>query len=140
MLAALAGTNQLGGLEAVHLRHLDVQQDSSEIILQQVAQSLGSRACGDQVLIQRFQCRLKGNQVVRIIIDKKDFYLLARQRFFPFRVRTCHLTANSTGSLSRRRAHTAAPDETRLGTSSARREIQTRMTAKSCSRSTGFVT
>ena len=73
-------------------------------------------------------------------VHEKNLNLLGGNRFFPVPAGTKRTCPSTARHLSRRNAHTVTPDEMWCGIRSERREIQTRMTAKSCSRSTGFVT
>src|ERR1700686_4524927 len=139
MLAAFPGANELRGFEALHVWHLDVEQDGREIVLKQIAQSVRAGAPQHQVFIQSVERGFDRHQIVWIIVDEQYFDFIAR-RFFALPSWGRHAGPRSLADLTRRRAHTAAPEETRSGMCSERREIHTRITAKSCSRSTGLVT
>ena len=52
VLGPLPLANQRGRLEAIHLRHVDVEQDHGEIVLQQTAQRLAAGKCLDDILPQ----------------------------------------------------------------------------------------
>src|ERR1700730_3543507 len=125
MLAAFPGANELRGFEAVHVWHLDVEQDGREIVLKEIAQSIGARARGHQVFIQGVERSFDGHQIVRVIIDEQYFDLIVHLPFFALPSWGRHAGPRSLADLTRRRAHTAAPEETRSGMCSERREIHT---------------
>ena len=68
--------NQGGGLEAVHLRHLDVQQDDRKVVVQELAQSFLAGRRLDQILSQILQDRFQGEQIRRTVVDQQDLYTL----------------------------------------------------------------
>jgi hypothetical protein len=47
-----ARADELGGLEAVHARHVHVEQDHRALVVEQPAQRLLARGSGDDVLLQ----------------------------------------------------------------------------------------
>ena len=69
---ALAGADQLGGLEAVQPRHLDVEQDHREVVAQQCAQRLVAGARLDQAAAQRCQHGLQRDEVLLAVVDEQD--------------------------------------------------------------------
>jgi hypothetical protein len=77
LLRALALADQGGGLEAVHARHVDVEQDHREVGLQQLLQRLAARGGLHQVLAEVAQDRLEREQLVRAVVDEQDVDLLA---------------------------------------------------------------
>ena len=79
----LALLDQLGGLEAVHARHLHVEQDRGEFIVQQVAQRLFARLDTDELLAQRLEDRLEREEVLRPIVDQEQLRLLAHGQHSP---------------------------------------------------------
>ena len=70
--AALAPADELRGLEAVHARHLDVEQDDGEVLLQQRLERLLARPCGPQADLQRLEHRRQREQVLRAVVDEQD--------------------------------------------------------------------
>ena len=52
VLGPLSLANQGGRLEAVHFRHVDVEQDDGEVVLQQTAQGLAPGGRLDDVLAE----------------------------------------------------------------------------------------
>jgi hypothetical protein len=74
----LAALDVLGGLEAVELGHLDVEQDERELVVQQPAQRLLARRDADQAARQRLEHGLERQQVLRPVVDEQDVRQLAR--------------------------------------------------------------
>ena len=70
----------LGGLEAVELGHLDVEQDERELVVQQPAQRLLAGRRGDQAAVQRGEDRLEREQVLGPVVDQQDVRLVAAGR------------------------------------------------------------
>ena len=66
---ALAPLDQLGGLEAVEARHLHIEEDHGELVLEQVAEGLVSRRRGDKPVAERLEDRLEREQVLRAVVD-----------------------------------------------------------------------
>ena len=75
-LRALAGADHLRGLEAVHPRHVDVEEDDREVLLQEGAQRLAAGVRADHVLAQLAEDRLQREQLVRAVVDEEDVDLL----------------------------------------------------------------
>ena len=61
-----------GGLEAVHLGHLDVEEDDGELVRQEPFERLAPRLRLDQVLAQALEHCLQGHQVGRLVVDQKN--------------------------------------------------------------------
>ena len=59
---------QRGGLEAVHLRHHDVQQHQRDRVLEQTLQGLPARTGHEDVLAQRVQHRLVRQQFSGVVV------------------------------------------------------------------------
>src|SRR4051794_34060664 len=72
VLRALALLDQLGGLESVHPRHLDVEQNHGEVVVQQAAQRLLARGRAHGPQAERLQHRLEGQQVLGLVVDEQD--------------------------------------------------------------------
>ncbi len=64
--------NEGRSLEAVHLRHFDVQEDDREIVSQQPLQRLASGFGANQVLAEPLQHRLQRHQVGGLIVDEEN--------------------------------------------------------------------
>ena len=71
-LGALALPDERGRFEAVHPRHVHVEQDDGEILLEQTAQRFLARSGADQILVQLGQHRLVREQLVGPVVDDKD--------------------------------------------------------------------
>src|SRR5258708_6266289 len=72
-LRTLPLADEFGRFKAVHLRHLDVQQNQRKIVLQDVRQSLAAGLGEHQILAQAIQDRLQRHQTRGVIVDQKDF-------------------------------------------------------------------
>ena len=70
--AALAPADELRGLEAVHARHLHVEQDDGEVLLQQRLERLLARPGRAQAHLQRLEHRREREQVLRPVVDEQD--------------------------------------------------------------------
>jgi hypothetical protein len=70
--AARVLLDEAGGLEAVHVRHLHVQQDEGELAVKDLAQRLDARSGHDQLVAQRRQDRFQRHQVGRVIVDDQN--------------------------------------------------------------------
>ena len=66
-LFALA--NISGRLVAVHVRHVDVEEDHREVMLQDELQRVGARPGGDDVFVELFQDRAQNQEVLGKIVD-----------------------------------------------------------------------
>ena len=72
MSRPLALLDQLRGLEAVHARHLDVEQDRRELLVEQAPQRLLARRGADEIRVERLEDRLQGEQVLGAIVDQEE--------------------------------------------------------------------
>ena len=61
-----------GKLEAVELRHADVDENDRDVVLEQELQGLARRRGFDQVLVQFVKDDLVGEQLVGLIVDQED--------------------------------------------------------------------
>ena len=68
--------DHLRGLEAVHPRHVHVEQDDGEILLEQAAQRLLAGPRLDEILIQLLQQHLVREELIRPVVDDQDINLL----------------------------------------------------------------
>ena len=68
----LALLDRARGLEAVEPRHHDVEEDHRELLVEQVPERLLARLRAHEVLPQRLQDRLEGEQVLGPVIDQQD--------------------------------------------------------------------
>src|ERR1051325_10633790 len=75
----LAGTNQLRGLEAIHLRHFDVEQNCGEIVFQEIAECFGTGVREDQILPERFERGLERDQIFRGVVHHQDLDAILAQ-------------------------------------------------------------
>ena len=64
--------DELGGLEAVDVRHVDVEQDDGELAREHLAQRLRARAHHHQVLLELLEDRPEDEQLLRQIVDDQD--------------------------------------------------------------------
>ena len=71
-----AAADHRGRLEAVHVRHVDVEQDHGEFLLQQVAQRLPTGTRRDEVLAQALEDRLVDQELLGQVVDHQDVDLL----------------------------------------------------------------
>ena len=60
------------GLEAVHPRHVDVEQDDREVALEHLLQRLLARCGGEQILAEVLEDRPVDQQLVGPIVDDQD--------------------------------------------------------------------
>jgi hypothetical protein len=72
LAARLGGPDARGALEAIHLRHLDVEQDHREGALGRLLQSLQPRPCRHHLEVQRLQHGLERHQVGRRVVHQED--------------------------------------------------------------------
>jgi hypothetical protein len=64
--------DQAGGLEAIHLGHLDIEQNDRELFGENVSQRLRARLCFHQTAIRALQQGFEGDQVLGSIVDQQD--------------------------------------------------------------------
>jgi len=69
---ALAPADQRGRLEAVHSRHLDVEEDRRELVGQHRAQRLLPRAGTGDLRAERREDRLQCEEVPGVVVDDQD--------------------------------------------------------------------
>ena len=62
----------LDQLEAVELRHADVDQDDGDVVLQQNLERFARRRRANEVLIQLGQDDLVAQQLGWLVVDQKD--------------------------------------------------------------------
>jgi hypothetical protein len=60
------------GLEPVHARHDDIEQDDREVVLEQRLHRLLPGPDGHQYLVQRSQDRVQRDQVLPPVVNQKD--------------------------------------------------------------------
>ena len=96
----LALLDQLRGLEAVHARHLDVEQDRRELLVEQAPQRLLARGGPDEVGLERLQDRLQGEQVLRPVVDEQQLRPVGHRRAQPVEER-CDLVEREHGVRDR---------------------------------------
>ena len=73
-LEARVGMDQLGRLEAVHLRHADIEQHHRELFAQKLVERVGARVREHQILPEIAQDGLIGEQPCRLVIDQQDVH------------------------------------------------------------------
>ena len=64
--------DERGGFEAVHPRHVHVEQDHGEILLEQATERFLSRTGANQVLVEIGENCLVGQHLVGAIVDNQD--------------------------------------------------------------------
>src|SRR6476620_8279214 len=64
-----------GGFEAVHSRHVHIEENNGELLLQQTTQSFATRSRANQILIQFREVRLVREKLVGPVVDKQDINL-----------------------------------------------------------------
>ena len=64
--------DQRGGLEAVELRHLDVEQDDRDVVLQEGAEGVLAGVGVEEVLAERIEDSLQREQVLGPVVDEED--------------------------------------------------------------------
>ena len=72
LLEARMLADHLGQLEAVQLRHADIDQDDRDIGLEQIGQRLLGRGGRDQIFAQLLQHHLIAEQLAGLIIHQQD--------------------------------------------------------------------
>ena len=71
-LGALPLADQLGGLEAVHPRHPDVEEDDREVVGEDGTERLPSRLRPHQVLAEGGENRLERGELGGVVVDEQD--------------------------------------------------------------------
>ena len=64
--------DQLCGVEPVEARHLDVEQDAREILVEKRPERLLAGAGADEVLAERLQDRAQGDEVLLAVVDEQQ--------------------------------------------------------------------
>ena len=72
LLEARMPVDHGGGLEAVHVRHVDVEQDGGELALHQPRERLPARARLDEVEPEVAEDRVVAEQARRLVVDQQD--------------------------------------------------------------------
>ena len=61
-----------GELEAVKLRHADIEQDDRDFVLEQIFQRLAAGRYGDEVFSELLQDDFVGQKLGRLIVNQED--------------------------------------------------------------------
>ncbi len=72
VFGTLRAAHEFGELEAVHLRHLHIDERQRELVLQDQLNALVARACGDDVRIVPTQQRFERDQVLLDVVDHQN--------------------------------------------------------------------
>src|SRR6266508_437446 len=72
VLRPFALLDQRSGLEAVEIRHLDVEQDDRDVVLQELAEGVHTGVGIKKVLVERLEDPLEGEEVLGAIVDEED--------------------------------------------------------------------
>ena len=83
MTGPLALLDQLRRLEPVQPRHLDVEQDRSELLVEQVPQRLLAGCREHELLPERLEQRLEREQVLGPVVDEQELGALAHMQHNP---------------------------------------------------------
>src|SRR5438128_1373643 len=75
---SLTRLDDLGHLEAVHARHLYVEQNRGEVQNQYLLESFGSRVGANENLPQRLEDRFQREKILCTIVDEEDVRALIR--------------------------------------------------------------
>ncbi len=73
--------NIRGRLVAVHVRHVDVEEDHREVMLQDELQRVGARPGGDDVFVELFQDRAQNQEVLGKIVYDQNVDFIGRGHF-----------------------------------------------------------
>ena len=87
---ALAAAHQLGQLEAVHLRHLHVEQRQRDVVHEQQLERLGARARLQQLDVVAAQQRRQREQVLLEVVDEQALDASALHGHVPVTASTAH--------------------------------------------------
>ena len=74
---ALAIAYQGGRFKAVHVGHVDIEQDDGEVVLQDLLERLGARVRKHQLLAQFFQNHLVDQELFSQVVDNQDLGLFS---------------------------------------------------------------
>jgi hypothetical protein len=86
-----------GELEAVEFRHAHVDENDSDIVLQEELQGFARRGCFDQVLVELAEDHLIGQKLIGLIVHQKDVDLFAYLGA-GFVVHDCRLSGAATSA------------------------------------------
>src|ERR1051325_6030145 len=64
--------NHRGGFEAVHARHVDVEENGGELHLHELGERFGPGSCAYEILVERFEDRFVAKEPRGLIVDEKD--------------------------------------------------------------------
>ena len=71
-LRPFALLDQLRRVEPVESRHLDVEQDAGEVVVEQRPERLLAGVRADEVLTERLQDRAQGDEVLLVVVDEQQ--------------------------------------------------------------------
>jgi hypothetical protein len=74
--------NHCSELKAVEVRHANIDQDDSNILLEEVLERLPGRSGLDEIFAEAGEYRLVAQQLRRLIIDQQDVDLVIRGHQF----------------------------------------------------------
>jgi hypothetical protein len=80
LLRPRPGADHLRRLEAIHDRHVHVEEDDGEVLLQERSQRLASGVRADEGLAEVAQDRFQRHELVRPVVDEQDADPLVRRR------------------------------------------------------------
>ena len=72
VLRARALLDHARGLEAVDVRHVDVQEDAGEVVQEDLAQRRDARVDAHEEMTERFEHRLERDEVLLAVVDEQD--------------------------------------------------------------------
>ena len=123
-------------LEAVETRHLNIQQDQSEVCLEEMLQGLLARRSANEVAVGRFEDSLECSEVLWAVVDQKDVVTVLGLPFGP--ARTSGVRPRRVGGMRRRRQREVSghPSPGTAGSGSLRSHLLKRENRRS--KSTGF--
>ena len=94
-LRPLALLDERRGLETVQLRHLHVQEDERELVLEECPERLLARGGLDEIAAERLEHGLEGEQVLRDVVDEQDVGTLVGAH-----AATCSTRLRTNGAIS----------------------------------------
>lgn len=104
MARAFAAAHELGELEAVHLRHLHVDERERHVVLQQQLQRFGARMRAEQLHAVAAQQRRQREQVFFQVVDDQAFHRfvgsVGRRHDGPVHAQTPHGSASNRLMMS----------------------------------------